>query len=251
MDLVRPRLVVPTLGTPDIGRAATAGHGGVSRRRRGTPMRPPRNANRTRRVDVDEDNPHIAYLTSGSTGHPKAVLVSHRASWLRAAPGGGTFAATAARRGGVVCTLPALPLRRLALRDGGVAEHVPPSTSCPPPTPSTSSTRSSGGGRPRSTASPRCGSGCWTTCSRGRPVLLRHADTGTSPVAAELVERIKAPAAAHDDHDPLRLHRGRPDGRAARTGNSSATPERRACPRSPAALWTDEWVRSACGRRRR
>lgn len=54
----------------------------------------------------NEDDPHIAYLTSGSTGRPKAVLVSHRASWLRAAPGGGTFSATVRGLGGVVGTFP-------------------------------------------------------------------------------------------------------------------------------------------------
>lgn len=53
-----------------------------------------------------EDDPHIAYLTSGSTGRPKAVLVSHRASWLRSAPGGGTFAAPVRGNGGIVCTFP-------------------------------------------------------------------------------------------------------------------------------------------------
>ncbi|MER5387451.1 class I adenylate-forming enzyme family protein [Saccharopolyspora sp. NPDC002686] len=37
--------------------------------------------------DLTEDDPHILYLTSGSTGTPKGVLVSHRASWLRSAPG--------------------------------------------------------------------------------------------------------------------------------------------------------------------
>jgi acyl-CoA synthetase (AMP-forming)/AMP-acid ligase II len=54
---------------------------------------------------IPETEPHIVYLTSGSTGRPKGVLVSHRASWLRAAPGGGTFA-TGLRGGGVVCTFP-------------------------------------------------------------------------------------------------------------------------------------------------
>jgi fatty-acyl-CoA synthase len=54
---------------------------------------------------VRESDPHIVYLTSGSTGRPKGVLVSHRASWLRAAPGGGTFA-TGLRGQGVACTFP-------------------------------------------------------------------------------------------------------------------------------------------------
>src|SRR5205823_5821422 len=43
-------------------------------------------------ADVSDADPHILYLTSGSTGRPKGVLVSHRATWLRSAPGAGTFA---------------------------------------------------------------------------------------------------------------------------------------------------------------
>jgi acyl-CoA synthetase (AMP-forming)/AMP-acid ligase II len=55
---------------------------------------------------VLDTDPHIVYLTSGSTGRPKGVLVSHRASWLRAAPGGGTFTSGLRGRGGLVCSFP-------------------------------------------------------------------------------------------------------------------------------------------------
>lgn len=55
---------------------------------------------------IADTDPHIVYLTSGSTGQPKGVLVSHRASWLRAAPGGGTFTSGLRGRGGVVCSFP-------------------------------------------------------------------------------------------------------------------------------------------------
>jgi acyl-CoA synthetase (AMP-forming)/AMP-acid ligase II len=55
---------------------------------------------------IADTDPHIVYLTSGSTGRPKGVLVSHRASWLRAAPGGGTFTSGLRGRGGVVCSFP-------------------------------------------------------------------------------------------------------------------------------------------------
>jgi fatty-acyl-CoA synthase len=57
-------------------------------------------------LPVDDSSPHIIYLTSGSTGRPKGVLVSHRASWLRAAPGGGTFTHGLRGDGGVVTAFP-------------------------------------------------------------------------------------------------------------------------------------------------
>ncbi len=57
-------------------------------------------------VPVVDGDPHMVYLTSGSTGRPKGALVSHRASWLRAAPGGGTFTTGLRGPGGVVCSFP-------------------------------------------------------------------------------------------------------------------------------------------------
>ncbi|GAA3238936.1 class I adenylate-forming enzyme family protein [Dactylosporangium siamense] len=63
-------------------------------------------SSRFERRTVDDAAPHIVYLTSGSTGTPKGALVSHRASWLRAAPGGGTFTSGLRGPGGVVCTFP-------------------------------------------------------------------------------------------------------------------------------------------------
>ncbi|MBN9620193.1 MAG: acyl--CoA ligase, partial [Actinobacteria bacterium] len=57
-------------------------------------------------VAVDDRTPHIVYLTSGSTGRPKGALVSHRASWLRAAPGGGTFTEALRGPGGIVTAFP-------------------------------------------------------------------------------------------------------------------------------------------------
>jgi fatty-acyl-CoA synthase len=56
---------------------------------------------------LDDSDPHVIYLTSGTTGTPKGVQVSHRASWLRSFPGGSTFAAGLRGDGGI---LPSFPL---------------------------------------------------------------------------------------------------------------------------------------------
>jgi fatty-acyl-CoA synthase len=56
--------------------------------------------------DVDDRGPHIVYLTSGTTGQPKGVVVSHRASWLRSFPGGSTFAAGLRGDGGILVSFP-------------------------------------------------------------------------------------------------------------------------------------------------
>ena len=56
---------------------------------------------------LDDADPHVIYLTSGTTGTPKGVQVSHRASWLRSFPGGSTFAAGLRGDGGI---LPSFPL---------------------------------------------------------------------------------------------------------------------------------------------
>ena len=55
---------------------------------------------------LDDRDPHIVYLTSGTTGRPKGVVVSHRASWLRSFPGGSTFAAGLHGDGGILVSFP-------------------------------------------------------------------------------------------------------------------------------------------------
>lgn len=55
---------------------------------------------------VDDRAPQIIYLTSGTTGRPKGVVVSHRASWLRSFPGGSTFAAGLRGDGGILVSFP-------------------------------------------------------------------------------------------------------------------------------------------------
>lgn len=139
-------------------------------------------------VDVRDCDPHILYLTSGSTGRPKGVLVSHRATWLRSAPGSGTFAGAIRGDGGVLSSFPlhhyggwhyvveawlhrtAVHLVRRADAEhllAAVARHRPTAMYCIP--------------------------AVWerVLAAPGDLGCLRHADTGTSRVADDLVERLR------------------------------------------------------------
>ena len=66
----------------------------------------PRTSGSVRLPEVDDGAAQIVYLTSGTTGQPKGVVVSHRASWLRSFPGGSTFAAGLRGDGGILVSFP-------------------------------------------------------------------------------------------------------------------------------------------------
>jgi len=139
-------------------------------------------------AEVHDSDPHILYLTSGSTGRPKGVLVSHRATFMRSAPGAGTFAGAIHGDGGVLSSFPlyhyggwhyvieawlhrtAVHLVHRADADNllaAIGRHRPTAMYCIP--------------------------AVWerVLAVPGDLGCLRHADTGTSRVADDLIERLR------------------------------------------------------------
>lgn len=100
LEYLRPALIVAGDGMRDLAEAAGAAPVvGIDDLEAGGDQSP--------LVPVAGTDPHIIYMTSGTTGRPKGVVVSHAASWLRSFPGGSTFAAGLRGDGGI---LPSFPL---------------------------------------------------------------------------------------------------------------------------------------------
>lgn len=143
-------------------------------------------------VVVDERDPHIVYLTSGSTGRPKGALVSHRASWLRSEPGGGTLTDGLRGQGGVLNTHPLFHYSgwhfTLEAWQNRRAVHLVPRPSAQHLIDAASTWRPSA-----MYAIPAV----WERLLGENPPpdalsSLEHADTGTSHTAVALLEQIKA-----------------------------------------------------------
>ncbi|HWE57625.1 MAG TPA: class I adenylate-forming enzyme family protein [Acidimicrobiales bacterium] len=143
-------------------------------------------------VDIDDDAPQIIYLTSGTTGRPKGVVVSHRASWLRSFPGGSTFAAGLAGDGGILVSFPLFHYGGwhyvLEAWHHRTAFHICRRFDGP--------SLVAAAERWRPTAM-YCIPAVWNRVLAATPdgaglESVRHADTGTSAAPAELLERLRA-----------------------------------------------------------
>lgn len=136
------------------------------------------------------DEPHIAYLTSGTTGEPKAVMVSHRATWLRSSPGGGTYT-TAFRGQGIVVTFPLFHYAGwhyiVEAWQNQTTAHLVPRADAHHIVSAVERWRASG---------LYCIPAVWERILERDEnetdfSSLRYADTGTSPVTGDLVGRIR------------------------------------------------------------
>ncbi len=140
-------------------------------------------------VAVTENDAHVVFYTSGSSGSPKGAVLSHRANVLRSLPG-----ALLEPRGAMVCPYPlfhmgawTIALQQWQARDAVVFVHAA--------APRRSARLSSVIGPPASTACPRCGVGCSRRARTGEWMQttlasLRFADTGTSATPLELLRAI-------------------------------------------------------------
>ncbi|MEU4568945.1 class I adenylate-forming enzyme family protein [Micromonospora sp. NPDC023956] len=193
-----------------------------------------------------DTEPHIIYLTSGSTGRPKGALVSHRASWLRAAPGGGTFTTTIRGTGGVLCSFPLYHYGGwhyvLEAWQNRTAVHLVPRADA---------ARLIDVVHAERPAALYCIPAVWERLldpehRRADLSSLRHADTGTSALPVDLVERIKRRL---PDTTTTILYGSTEAGRMAALPDADLArkPGSVGRPAFPGALWIDAGQTGATG----
>lgn len=186
---LRPSLIVADAAHLEAARAA-AGGARVLAIDELTGADPPESGSADTPI-FDDTAPHVIYLTSGTTGQPKGVVVSHRASWLRSFPGGSTFAAGLRGEGGILVSFPLFHYGGwhyvLEAWHHRCAFHVCRRFDGP------SLVAAAGRWRP---VAMYCIPAVWnrvldTTPDGAGLESVRHADTGTSAAPPELLDRLR------------------------------------------------------------
>src|SRR3984893_754211 len=135
---------------------------------------------------VDERDPHVIFFTSGSTGHAKGVILSHRANVLRSFPN-----PTSDPSGGTVCMFPLFHMAGWSMALGAWQSRCPLHLVSSPDAETLLATVER-----RRASRLYCIPAVWArvlSADRSRFDLstLREADTGTSATPPELVSALR------------------------------------------------------------